>query len=109
MVDCKVVVGVAKSDQEWSQNSTIAAPDMSHRTMITHPAATRTQRKSISQVGDAPARHIKIRFFFVTDHVKMGEMQVEYCPTREMIGGDFVTKPLQQGTLFNKFPADILA
>ncbi len=46
--------------------------------------------------------------FFVTDHVKMGEMRVEYCPTREMIGGDFVTKPLQ-GTLFNKFPADILA
>jgi hypothetical protein len=51
-------------------------------------------------------RHINIRYFSVTDRIKMGDMQVEYCPTGDMIG-DFFTKPLQ-GSLFKKFRAAIL-
>lgn len=39
-------------------------------------------------------RHINIRFFFVSDRVKSGEVQVEYMPTDEMIA-DILTKPLQ--------------
>ena len=51
-------------------------------------------------------RHINIRYFFVTDRIRMGDMRVEYCPTGDMIG-DFFTKPLQ-GSLFKKFRATIL-
>ena len=39
-------------------------------------------------------RHINIRFFFITDRIKSGELKVEYCPTEDMID-DFRTKPLQ--------------
>jgi hypothetical protein len=46
-------------------------------------------------------RHINIRYFFVSDRVKNGELSIEYCPTDEMIG-DFFTKPLQ-GAKFRKF------
>ena len=46
-------------------------------------------------------RHVNIRYFFVTDRVKAGEVSIKYCPTGEM-RGDFFTKPLQ-GTAFRKF------
>ena len=51
-------------------------------------------------------RHINIRYFFVADRVKSGEVSIDYCPTGEMVG-DFFTKPLQ-GILFRKFRATIL-
>jgi hypothetical protein len=46
-------------------------------------------------------RAFNIRYFFLTDQIKKGNVQVEYCPTGEMIA-DFMTKPLQ-GKLFEKF------
>jgi hypothetical protein len=46
-------------------------------------------------------RHINIRYFFVADRVKSGEIGIEYCPTDDMVG-DFFTKPLQGGK-FVKF------
>jgi Reverse transcriptase (RNA-dependent DNA polymerase) len=46
-------------------------------------------------------RHIEIRFFFVTDHVKKKNIRIEYCPTDDMLG-DFYTKPTQ-GTKFRNF------
>lgn len=46
-------------------------------------------------------RHINIRYFTITDRVKKGEVNIEYCPTGDMIA-DFFTKPLQ-GSLFRKF------
>lgn len=51
-------------------------------------------------------RHINIRYFFVCDRIKSGEVSVEYCPTEEMIG-DVFTKPLQ-GSLFRKFRKAVL-
>jgi hypothetical protein len=51
-------------------------------------------------------RHINIRYFFVTDRVKSGEVRIEYCPTAEMVA-DFFTKPLQ-GSLFRKLRGIIL-
>ena len=50
--------------------------------------------------------HIHIRYFFVTDRVKNKEIEIHYCPTKEMLG-DFFTKPLQ-GALFIKFRNSIL-
>jgi hypothetical protein len=46
-------------------------------------------------------RAINIRYFFITDQVEKGNMEVVYCPTGDMVA-DFMTKPLQ-GQLFLKF------
>jgi hypothetical protein len=45
-------------------------------------------------------RHIEIRYFFVSDSINRGEIQVLYKPALEMIA-DIVTKPLT-GKLFQK-------
>ena len=38
--------------------------------------------------------HINIRYFFVTDNIKSGEIDVKYCPTK-MILAKVYSKPLQ--------------
>ena len=38
-------------------------------------------------------RHINIRYFFITDKVQNGEIDIEYMPTSEMIA-DYFPKPL---------------
>jgi hypothetical protein len=45
-------------------------------------------------------RHIDVRYFFIADRVKSGEIKIEHCPTGIMIA-DYFTKPLQ-GALFWK-------
>ena len=52
------------------------------------------------------SRAINIRYYFVTDQVELGNVQVEYMPTDDM-WGDYMTKPLQ-GEKFRKFRALIL-
>ena len=47
------------------------------------------------------SRHIDIRFFFVHDRVKAGDIDVLYCPTERMVA-DFFTKPVQ-GNTFKMF------
>jgi hypothetical protein len=39
-------------------------------------------------------RHINIRYYFITDRVNTKEVEIEWCPTKEMVA-DFMTKPLQ--------------
>ena len=46
-------------------------------------------------------RAFNIRYFFLTDQVKKGNLSIEYCPTNDMVA-DFWTKPLQ-GAKFKKF------
>jgi hypothetical protein len=46
-------------------------------------------------------KHINIRYFFITDRIKKGELTVEWCPSGDMTG-DFMTKPTQ-GALFKSF------
>jgi hypothetical protein len=46
-------------------------------------------------------RHINVRYYFVTDRISNGEIDIIYCPTKEMIA-DFFTKPLQ-GIAFTGF------
>ena len=48
-------------------------------------------------------RHINVRYFFVTDKIKKGEVKVAFCPTTNMLR-DFFTKPLQ-GSTFKKCKA----
>ena len=45
-------------------------------------------------------RHISIRYFFVTDRIKSGEIKLQHMGTEDMIA-DILTKPLQ-GELFKK-------
>ena len=47
------------------------------------------------------SRHIDIRYFFIKDCIEKNKLEVEYCPTDDMVA-DFMTKPLQ-GAKFNKF------
>ena len=49
---------------------------------------------------------MNIKYFFLTDRIRSGEMTVRYCPTSEMIA-DHLTKPLQ-GHLFRKFRSVIM-
>jgi hypothetical protein len=51
-------------------------------------------------------RHIDIRYFFITDCIKDGGIDIEYCPTEHMLA-DIFTKPLQ-GNAFRKFRDAIL-
>ena len=51
-------------------------------------------------------KHINVRYFFMKDKIDSGEVEIEYCPTEQMIG-DFFTKPLQ-GEKFMEFRKMIL-
>ena len=50
--------------------------------------------------------HINIRYFFVTDQIEKGLVQIECCPTDE-IEGDYLSKPLQ-GRKMRKFRQSIM-
>ena len=55
------------------------------------------EKNGMKSVGKG-SRHIKIKYFFITDKVQDKEMKIIYCPTEAMVA-DFYTKPLQ-GALF---------
>ena len=46
-------------------------------------------------------KHLNIRYYFITDRIKKGELHIENCPTDNMVA-DFFTKPLQ-GKKFLQF------
>jgi hypothetical protein len=52
------------------------------------------------------SQHINIRYFFVHDRIRAGDVSICYCPTGEMVA-DFITKPLQ-GSLFKKLRDQIM-
>ena len=45
-------------------------------------------------------KDINLRYFFMTDRIKMGEMSIEYFPTGDMLGY-FFTKPTHGEILEN--------
>ena len=49
---------------------------------------------------------LNVQYFFVTDQVDKGILDILYCPTDEMIG-DFMTKPLQ-GKKYKVFEREIM-
>ena len=51
-------------------------------------------------------KHINVRYFFITDRIAKGDIEIVYCPTNDMVA-DFFTKPLQ-GKLFKKFICQIM-
>jgi hypothetical protein len=46
-------------------------------------------------------RHFDIKMFYVTDLINRDEVDIEYCPTEDMVA-DYMTKPLL-GSQFNRF------
>ena len=58
------------------------------------------EKNSKSSSGNR-TKHINIRYFFVTDRTKKGEVMVDWCPAYDMTGYLF-TKP-NQGSLFRRF------
>jgi hypothetical protein len=38
-------------------------------------------------------RHFNIKYFYINDLIKNGEVSIEYCPTDAMLA-DYMTKPL---------------
>jgi len=52
------------------------------------------------------SKHIAIKYFWVTDRIKDGQIIVEHCPTDQMIG-DYMSKPVQ-GSLFKTFRSVIM-
>ena len=52
------------------------------------------------------SRAFNVRYLFLTDQVKKGNLTIEYCPT-DVMWTDFMTKPLQ-GKKFRKFSDNIL-
>jgi hypothetical protein len=51
-------------------------------------------------------RALNIRYFFLTDQIEKGNLEVLYCPTDLMLA-DYMSKPLQ-GKLFSKFRRQIM-
>ena len=51
-------------------------------------------------------RHFNIKYFFITDLIKNGEVSIECCPTGAKIA-DFMTKPLT-GLKFQLFRKAIM-
>ena len=47
------------------------------------------------------SRAINVRYFAIKDSLDRGDIEIQHCPTEEMVG-DFQTKPLQ-GMKFKKF------
>ena len=56
-------------------------------------AAILLQKSGVLSRGKR-SRHVDVRFFFIKDRVKRGEIDIGYCSTDNMIA-DFLTKPLQ--------------
>ena len=63
-------------------------------------SAMRLEKNGI-QSASKRSRHIDIRFFFIKDRIKKGDIHLLYCPTEDMVA-DFFSKPLQ-GKLFTRF------
>ncbi len=52
------------------------------------------------------SKHISVRYFFIRDRIKNGDLKTQWCPTNQMIG-DYFTKALQ-GSKVVEFRNEIL-
>ena len=51
-------------------------------------------------------RALNIRYFYITDQISRGNVEIKYCPTDDMVG-DYMSKGLQ-GYKFKKFRDKIM-
>ena len=68
-------------------------------------SAIKLEKNGQKSVGPR-SRHIHNRYFFITDQVEKGILQIVHCPTDE-IEADYMSKALQ-GAKFAKFKKSIM-
>ena len=68
-------------------------------------SAIKLEKNGLKSVGPR-SRHINIRYFFITDQINQGNVEIQDCPTDDM-EGDYQSKPLQ-GSKFIKFRNTIM-
>ena len=79
----------------WTQNFMAAQGFKFKRNIFyqDNQSAMRLERNGRQSCGQK-SRHIDIRYFFIKDRIKSGDIDLQYCPTEIMLA-DFFTKPLQ--------------
>jgi hypothetical protein len=103
------LVGIddAMSPIIWASNF-LEAQDYKVKTHVIlqdNESAIKLESNGLKSVGPR-SRHINIRYFFITDQVEKGKVQIKYCPTDELVA-DYMTKPLQ-GIKFRRFRVRIM-
>ena len=78
--------------QGYNVNSAIMYQDNSSEILLENNRRASSSKRN---------KHLNIRYFFITDLIKKGDLHIEYCPTDNMVA-DFFTKPLQ-GKKFLQF------
>jgi hypothetical protein len=79
---------------------------------IVHKVELKQDNKAVlawlktGRAKDEKGRHISIRYFWLNDVIKRGELIVNYCNTKDMIA-DYLSKPLT-GAQFEKFRNQLL-
>jgi hypothetical protein len=95
---------VALSDMSsrviWCRNFLSAQGETDHPALIYQDNLS---TKALAERGAAASdrtRHVSLRYFWITDRMKSGDIEVIYKPTEDMIA-DILTKPLQ-GEMFKR-------
>ena len=74
--------------QEYNINSTIMYQDNQSAILLENNGRSSSSKRN---------KHLNVRYLFITDRIKKGDLHIEYCPTDNMVA-DFFTKPLQGKT-----------
>ena len=94
------------SKVQWTKNF-IQAQGFHVKTVVYRD---NTSSMKLEENGRASAskrtRHFNIKYFYITDLIERGEVEIEYCPTDAMLA-DFMTKPLV-GTKFILFRQQVM-
>ena len=62
--------------QEYNINSTIMYQDNQSAILLKNNGRTSSSKRT---------KHQNIRYFFITDRIKKGDLHIEYCPTDNMV------------------------
>lgn len=102
-----VAVDDAMAPILWTKNFLEAQDYPIEATIVLqdNESAIRLENNGHKSMGQR-SRHINIRYFFITDQVKKGNVVIQYCPTDEM-EADYMSKPLT-GAKFIKFRRSLM-
>ncbi len=85
----------------------MTVPGLQEWILMKNTSMTTTMKKAIRKASSGKrTRHFHIKYFYIIDLIQRNEIQIEYCPTDDMIG-DYLTKPLT-GAKFTRFRNKIM-
>jgi hypothetical protein len=86
----------AMSQIIWTRNFLMAQNfKVSHNILLQENKSDMLLEKNGTASSSKNTWHDNVRYFFIKHRIASGEVELQYCPTEEMIG-DFFTKPLQE-------------